>query len=391
MLKSKKHIIIISTCFIDWGGSEELWACSIPYLQEEGFEIIVYKKYINSSFPRFSAMADRGVVLKDYRTSLSFPSRFINKVVGIMKKTYAESKHRSPEKIPDQGFEKNLEHFKPEMVVISQGINFDGLIYARQCLHRGIPYVIVSQKAVDFYWPDKEDRPFMVEAYRKARKSFFVSKHNQRLTEEQLGIRLPNSKVIFNPIKTSRRIVPYPSTHDGFRLACIARLFLLDKGQDILIRILSKDKWKRRPLRITFVGAGDDREPLLEMAKLLEVTSIDFAGQVSNIETIWNDHHALILPSRSEGLPMAMVEAMSNGRTVIATNAGGTSELVEDGITGFLGNIDQDQFECAMERAWNQRHEWKNMGLAAARYIKEHVPEKPEFDFSNCIKNLVND
>lgn len=391
MSRSKRHIMIISTCFIDWGGSEELWAGAIPYWQEEGFEIIVYKKYINASFHRFSAMAERGVALKDYRSSLSLPSRLINKLIGMMKKIYAESKNQAPEKIYDWGFEKNLDHFKPEMVVISQGINFDGLLYAHQCLMREIPYVIVSQKAVDFYWPDKQDRSFMIESYQKAKRSFFVSRHNQRLTEEQLGTRLPNCEVIFNPIKTSRQVIPYPSTDNGFRLACIARLFLLDKGQDILIRILSKDKWKRRPLHVTFVGTGDDREPLLQMAKLLHVTNIDFVGQLNNAEIIWNDHHALILPSRSEGLPMAMIEAMSIGRTVIVTNAGGSAELVEDGVTGFLGSIDQDQFECAMERAWAQRHEWKNMGLEAAKYIKDHVPPKPEFDFSNQIKTLINE
>ncbi|PWT74665.1 MAG: group 1 glycosyl transferase [Bacteroidetes bacterium] len=391
MSRSKRHILIISTCFIDWGGSEELWACSIPYLQAEGFEIIVYKKNINSSFHRFSDMANHGVALKDYRSSLSLPSRVINKLVGMAKKAYAESKDLAAEKTPDLGLEKILEHFRPEMVLISQGINFDGLLYAHQCLIREIPYVIVSQKAVDFYWPDKKDRSFMIEAYQKAKKNFFVSRHNQRLTEEQLGTRLPNSEVIFNPVKTSRRVVPYPSTENGFRLACIARLFLLDKGQDILIRILAKDKWKRRPLHITFVGSGDDREPLLEMAKLLNVTNIDFAGQSNNIESIWHDHHALILSSRSEGLPMAMVEAMSNGRTVIVTNAGGIAELVEDGVTGFLGNIDQDQFESTMERAWNQRHEWENMGHAAAKFIQEKVPAKPEFDFSNQLKTLIND
>ncbi|HEX4850397.1 MAG TPA: hypothetical protein VFV08_06300, partial [Puia sp.] len=92
MSKSQKHIIIVSTCFIDWGGSEELWAGSIPYLQEEGFKIIVYKKSINSSFPRFSALAEEGVALMDYRSSLSLPSRVINKLAGFMKVTHAESK-----------------------------------------------------------------------------------------------------------------------------------------------------------------------------------------------------------------------------------------------------------------------------------------------------------
>jgi glycosyltransferase involved in cell wall biosynthesis len=386
-----RNIVIISTCFIDWGGSEELWADSIPYLQQDGFNIIVYKRYINRSFHRFSDMADRGVLLKDYRSSLSLPHRMVNKIVGIMRKTYAESKNLAPAKNPDEAFVRNLKRFRPELVLISQGINFDGLIYAYQCLLHNIPYAIVSQKAVDFYWPDTSDREFMTKTYLQAKKCFFVSHHNQRLTEEQLGIRLSNSEVITNPVKTKREVIPYPATDSGFKLACIARLFLLDKGQDMLIRILSKDKWKARPLSITFVGAGDDREPLLAMARLLQVNNISFAGQLSNIETIWKDHHALILPSRSEGLPMAVVEAMANGRTVIVTNAGGTAEVIVDGVTGFLGKTDQDMFEAAMERAWDKRNEWQTMGIAAAKHIKEEIPENPAFDFSNQIKKMAND
>jgi hypothetical protein len=52
---------------------------------------------------------------------------------------------------------------------------------------------------------------------------------------------------------------------------------------------------------------------------------------------------------------------------------------------------DQDMFEAAMERAWDKRNEWQNMGMVAAKHIKEKIPENPAFDFSNQIKKLAND
>jgi glycosyltransferase involved in cell wall biosynthesis len=392
MDKSKaRNIIIMSTCYIDWGGSEELWAASIPYLQKQGFNIIVYKRYINRSFHKFSDLAEQGVVLKDYRSSLSFPFRMLAKRLYLLRKAYAESKQMPPAKDPDKAFIRNLKRFRPVLVIISQAINFDGLFYAYQCLLMGIPYVIVSQKAVDFFWPDTHDRSFMISTYLKAKKCFFVSHHNQQLTEEQLGTRLLNSEVIANPVKTTRQVIPYPSTNSGYRLACVGRLFLLDKGQDMLIRILSKEKWKGRPITISFVGTGDDKEPLQAMASLLQVNKIQFTGYLQQVETIWNDHHALILPSRSEGLPIAVVEAMASGRTVIVTNAGGSAEFITDDVTGFVGKADLDMLEEAMERAWNKRDHWQNMGLEAAKYIKKRVPENPAYDFSNQIKKLAND
>ena len=44
----------------------------------------------------------------------------------------------------------------------------------------------------------------------------------------------------------------------------------------------------------------------------------------------------LLLPSQSEGLPVAVIEAMHRGVPAVASNVGGVGELVEDGVTGFL-------------------------------------------------------
>src|SRR5882757_5247516 len=99
---ASRNIVIMSTCHIDWGGSEELWAGSIPYLQKEGFNIIVYKRYINRLFHRFSDLANQGVVLKDYSSSLSLPYRKLSKTLYLLRKSYAESKHLPPVKEQDK-------------------------------------------------------------------------------------------------------------------------------------------------------------------------------------------------------------------------------------------------------------------------------------------------
>ena len=51
---------------------------------------------------------------------------------------------------------------------------------------------------------------------------------------------------------------------------------------------------------------------------------------------IWAEHHALVLPSRFEGMPLVVVEAMLCGRPCIVTDVGGNAELIRDGINGFL-------------------------------------------------------
>ncbi|RZK24563.1 MAG: glycosyltransferase, partial [Flavobacterium sp.] len=266
---------------------------------------------------------------------------------------------------------------------------FDGLNLASQCLQLKIPYVIVSQKAVDFYWPSKSDRKDMLKTLLNAERTFFVSKHNLKLTEEQFGKRLPNAKVVFNPVKLSGGIVPYPKSNTVFKFVCLGRLFLLDKGQDIIIRILSEQKWRDRPVCVSFIGKGDDDDALKDLAKLLQVNNVEFKGQIDDIESMWKEYHALVLPSRCEGLPLSMVEAMSAGRPVVISDIGGNTELVEEGITGFIGSPNEKSFGEAMERAWNLRDNWEQIGINASNYVAAVIPESPEKDFAVSILDIL--
>lgn len=388
---SPQNILILSTCYIDWGGSEELWARSVPHLRNRGYGVIVYKQHINRLHPEFTDLANKGAILADRRSASGVAARLFYKGRKIIRWVYTELRGLPPGTEEDWTFIRTLERFRPALVVVSQGINFDGLRYAYQCLLRNIPYVIVCQKAVDFYWPNLTDRDYMTRTLIHAKACFFVSHHNHRLTEEQFGTRLANGRVIFNPVKLSRHGIPYPPMDEGYRLACVARLFLLDKGQDILLRILGEEKWKARPVRVSFIGSGDDLEPLRAMAALLDVKNVDFTGQVSNMEDIWRTHHALILPSRSEGLALSVVEAMAAGRPVIVTNAGGNAELVEEGVTGFIGKADQESLENAMERAWNNRDLWESMGKSASGYVAGAVPGEPELAFADLLNKVVDD
>lgn len=385
-----QKIVIVSTCAEDWGGSEELWGRSVPLLQKAGFEITVVKYHVNKNHPAFVKLANSGVKLLDIFPKQPIPKR-VQKFIGNTVEKVAVALKVRPYKYEEDfsGFIKILNAASPAMVIISQGINFDGLKLAYQCALLNIPYVTIAQKAVDFYWPQRQDRELMLKALLQAKMNYFVSHHNLRLTEEQFGKRLSNAEVIFNPVKLSGNPVPYPKNTEVYKLACLGRLFVLDKGQDLLIRILSEQKWRDRPISLSFIGSGVDKDALVDMAALLNVTNIEFAGQLDDIESMWKDYHALVLPSRSEGLPLSMVEAMSAGRLVIISNAGGNTEIIEEGVTAFSGYPNEESFGDAMERAWQQRESWEKMGKKAAEHVKSVVPKSPETEFSNLVIALT--
>jgi glycosyltransferase involved in cell wall biosynthesis len=129
----------------------------------------------------------------------------------------------------------------------------------------------------------------------------------------------------------------------------------------------------------------------MEMAKLLHVRNVKFIGYQNDINALWEKHHALLLPSRSEGLPLSMIEAMAAGRTVIVSNAGGNAEIIRDGWNGFISESTETSFELAMDRAWEMRDQWNEIGKQASLYIAENFPVSPETDFANDLTQLLNE
>ena len=226
-------------------------------------------------------------------------------------------------------------------------------------------------------------------AYDSAQDVFFVSRANQALLQKQCGLRLPNSKVVTNPLRINGDLRnPLPDDAKETRIACVARLDPRAKGQDVLFEVLSQPKWKERPLELNLYGSGPCEQSLRSLAAYFGVTKVTFQGQVADLATIWAANHALVLPSRFEGLPLAIVEAMLHSRLVITTAVAGNTEVVRDGVNGFVALAPTPVlFDDAMERAWSRRAEWEEIGLAARVDAIKFMPADPAGEFARKLSN----
>jgi glycosyltransferase involved in cell wall biosynthesis len=287
----------------------------------------------------------------------------------------------------------HLARHRPDLVIISQGDNYDGLYLGYLCRKLKIPYTLICQKASDYFWPEDTLRRYKGEVFTDAVKCFFVSQHNRRLTEDQYGVTLKNAIVISNPYMVrATEPLPWPASDGGtLRLACVARLYLLDKGQDILLRVLARNKWKERKLHVSFFGAGVNRESLEFLAAKLGVQNVSFEGHTNDVVGIWRNHHALILASRAEGMPLALVEAMMCGRPGIVTKVGGNAELIEDRVTGFLAAPAEDSLDTVLEDAWTNRHRLHEMGRLAASRVRELIPANPADEFAQLLLKILDE
>lgn len=119
---------------------------------------------------------------------------------------------------------------------------------------------------------------------------------------------------------------------------CAARLSP-EKGLEFLIHAVKALRDQGHELELRLAGDGPRREELARLADELKLSDrVHFLGFLGEDEIIreLQDCDLFVLPSFVEGLPVSAMEAMAIGVPVIATNIAGTSELVEDGITGLL-------------------------------------------------------
>jgi glycosyltransferase involved in cell wall biosynthesis len=119
-------------------------------------------------------------------------------------------------------------------------------------------------------------------------------------------------------------------------LAVVARLQAL-KGHEDLLRSLPA-VWERFPeLHVLLAGQGPHEGYLRDLAQRLDTRNrVRFLGHCEDVRPVLEAADLFALPSHKEGLPNSVLEAMAMGLPVVATDAGGTGEIVGDGETGLL-------------------------------------------------------
>jgi glycosyltransferase involved in cell wall biosynthesis len=130
---------------------------------------------------------------------------------------------------------------------------------------------------------------------------------------------------------------PAPPRPEGeTRLVFVGRLTAI-KGLRVLIEAFAAARASRPGLVLTLIGDGDDRAHLERLAAPLG-DAVRFAGFQSQegVAAALAEADAMVLPSFAEGLPVVLMEALASARPVIATQVAGVSELVEEGVSGFL-------------------------------------------------------
>jgi glycosyltransferase involved in cell wall biosynthesis len=154
------------------------------------------------------------------------------------------------------------------------------------------------------------------------------------------------------------------------------------KGHIHLIRALPEILRVCPKTLLLLAGQGELEQPLkAEAARLAVGEHVRFLGLRGDVPVILSLLDAFVLPSQSEGLSMALLEAMAAGKPTVATRVGGTPEVVVDGETGYL--VEPESPESISERIvrlLRDKPQVARMGERARRRVHE------KFSFSATVE-----
>ncbi len=158
----------------------------------------------------------------------------------------------------------------------------------------------------------------------------------------------------------------------GPLIGTVARL-QPQKGLDVLLQAVHLLQPELPDLRAVLVGEGPLRSTLERQARDLGIADrVIFAGTRRDIPTVLAALDVFVLPSRFEGLSLALLEAMSMARPVVATAVSGTVEVIRDGETGVLvPPEDASALAAGIRVMWEQRDRAQRMGENARRLVLE--------------------
>ncbi|OYT69782.1 MAG: hypothetical protein CFK52_12970 [Chloracidobacterium sp. CP2_5A] len=360
-----------------WGGSEELWSRAARRLLRAGHEVHASVRFWPVPARQIADLQAAGARLVLRRLDR-------RKKLNSLAYRLAGGGYVPPVHLDCRRW---LERLSPEGVVISQGANFDewSLFFAEECRRLGLPYAVITQANSLLWTPSDALLERVAQMFLSARRAYFVSQGNWRLLEKQIGEPLPNAEVVFNPFNVAFEArPPWPAEDRPLRLGCVARLEPAAKGQDLLLEVLALPKWRGRDIVVSFAGTGPWEGWLRRYAADLQLENALFVGFVEDVEAFWRDRHALILPSRHEGMPLALIEAMLCGRAAIVTDVPGNAELLEEGMTGFIARApDATSLDEALERAYARRAALQAMGERAAEAIRRRISPDPAGVFAD--------
>lgn len=246
----------------------------------------------------------------------------------------------------------------------------------------GVPLVVTEQTEAP--WRDEAARDVSRFTYEQAAHVVGVSTAICRMLHEEFGV--PPDRVS----RIANCVLPAPAdpapprdlpTGDPL-FGTVARL-VPEKGIDTLLRAAARVREQLPGAAFAVAGDGPQRAELEALAGELGLTgTVHHLGRRADAPALIARFDALVVPSRSEGTPLVIAEALRAGTPVVATPVGGIPDQIRDGREGLLVPVDDEQaLAAALCRLATERGLRDRLAAGATR-------RAPVFDHDRMVDRL---
>jgi glycosyltransferase involved in cell wall biosynthesis len=253
----------------------------------------------------------------------------------------------------------------------------------------GVPVIIASERSLDLW---KRPYHFLIDRFfaRYTQKIVCNSQEVMKTYEKILGRYSGKLSVIYNGIETDfyDRVEYKEEIRKKLGIEKNAKVVLTggrlspEKGLDTLISAVPRVLKECMETRFVISGEGSEEDKLLELAKKLGVDKkVIFAGYRRDLPELIKISSIVVLPSLWEGMPNLLLEAMALKKPVIATDIGGSREIVRDAENGFLVPI-RDSEKLAEKMVYLL----KNNGLCRTMGDRGYGMVKEKFSADSMVK-----
>ncbi len=365
---------------VPWGGSELLWSETALKAIDQG-HVCLFSSYAWDQKPQKLAVLEAAGAKSSYRNRYDSRKKLVPNVLSKIRQQF----------LGRNDF-RDVFRFNPDIILVNQGDNFDLAVHHFQfweeMMKRRVKYVIVSHSHPQFsFVPDLKIYPRAGDIFSKATMTFFISEKQLKTTERILCMKLENSSVTWNPLNLSNfSLLPW-FTCEVPTMAVVANL-VSGKGVDTLFESIAEPAILDLDWRINIYGDGWGRSYLENLRDFYSLQDrVMFHGYVDQIGKIWQSNHMLLIPSSGEGLPVSLCEAMVCGRPALVTDVGGNTELIEEGITGYIAEAPSARsLRRAMVHALAEFSHWEELGVNAHELIMHRIEPDPA---GNLLKILT--
>jgi glycosyltransferase involved in cell wall biosynthesis len=195
-----------------------------------------------------------------------------------------------------------------------------------------------------------------------------------------------NVFLIPNGVDTGEYELCYPPWDSETFTVLFSGRLTRDKGADILIDIIRRTKISlNQEVKFVIAGTGPLKKSIEKITE--EFRNVEYLGYVDRdvLKQVYRRAHLLLVPSRSEGMPLCVLEAQSCGLPVVGSRIPGIMDIVEDGKSGRLVTVnDIDGFVTTIKEYYILWKETPEKYYEMNRNIREKIIQRYDWDKVIC-------